>query len=666
MRVSNFTYPSALSLFGTLVLLGSLDACKVRGSSALQSEETILDPIVVNLRKGEIQLFPNESYSRDTRWVTSMVYEPLAIFNPIDQRRIPILAKIIDDLEDGSGLTVELKRNITWHPFTARGIEAIMPWLSPTQQEAPDDKKKEKIQYTFSAEDVLFTYRLLANAQMDQFEPYRIYFNKGMKVAIGKTSDEVNAMPGVSVFDVTSTKIKTPAEIERDKYKYPSKEPMRKLEDTEQPKPEDLPYFVKITWDGPHRVAARNILQIPILPKHILERDISRFDTTSFVNGFLSEQMIGTGPLLHKAAKPFIRTPSRNLSSLVLTKNPEYKREHPPEPRFEEVRFFEGEEGVDFFEDSDFAEQMRTSPVDDKKRRESLETGYYFISYNPLSRISFSSATQAMYRGPKEKARPATWQPPAFTDKRLRDALAYAVDYDAMYRDVFHNEGIRVTGPFPPGTPYAEPATAPIKTNVAKSKQLLIDAGWRKTYAGDLIPPSNICAPPTVCSNRIFLGFDASSVLASRIAGQLVGDWNRLGFKVELSPIENGKERDFKNNYTFEKHMMYRDYDVVVGFRNYPPLGEVCLQWHTVRQGEPATMNFASFSDPSVDKACDELERIGIDEMFPEMTEAYKLIHRQVNKAHPMTFLFAPPTVAVISKKVESFDSVYSPLDLIY
>jgi peptide/nickel transport system substrate-binding protein len=99
-----------------------------------------------------------------------------------------------------------------------------------------------------------------------------------------------------------------------------------------------------------------------------------------------------------------------------------------------------------------------------------------------------------------------------FTDVRVRQALAYAVDRKSLVENVLLNSAVLDDSMFPPGIPgYHVPATT-YAFDPDKARQLLREAGYDGT--------------PVKLSTR------ADAVLASEITQALVGQLKDVGFSV--------------------------------------------------------------------------------------------------------------------------------------
>ena len=79
---------------------------------------------------------------------------------------------------------------------------------------------------------------------------------------------------------------------------------------------------------------------------------------------------------------------------------------------------------------------------------------------------------------------------PILKDKRVRQAMNYAVNKDAIIRDILKGTAIVSTGPhLPVYGPYHEEKTAQYPYDPAKAKALLKEAGYPNGFDADLLRP---------------------------------------------------------------------------------------------------------------------------------------------------------------------------------
>ena len=68
---------------------------------------------------------------------------------------------------------------------------------------------------------------------------------------------------------------------------------------------------------------------------------------------------------------------------------------------------------------------------------------------------------------------------PLFSDKRVRTALALAIDHQYLIDKILKGFAVPATGPMGVGSPYASPKLKPMPYDPEKALNLLFDAGWK-------------------------------------------------------------------------------------------------------------------------------------------------------------------------------------------
>ena len=110
---------------------------------------------------------------------------------------------------------------------------------------------------------------------------------------------------------------------------------------------------------------------------------------------------------------------------------------------------------------------------------------------------------------------------PPFTDKRVRQAMAYALDVDAMTNELLGGIGKRAQAPIP-STVFGFAPQTPYKYDPAKAKQLLADAGYGGGNELDLI------------------WHPGGGPQIQEIAQSVISYWNAVGVKVKNDQQEQG------------------------------------------------------------------------------------------------------------------------------
>jgi peptide/nickel transport system substrate-binding protein len=111
-----------------------------------------------------------------------------------------------------------------------------------------------------------------------------------------------------------------------------------------------------------------------------------------------------------------------------------------------------------------------------------------------------------------------------FTDRRVRQALNFAVNKEAITRDILKGTGIVATGPLLPGTWAYEPGVKKYPYDAATARRLLQEAGYPSGFEVELWVPESGS------------GMQAPVEMATVIQANLAG----VGVKANLKTMEWG------------------------------------------------------------------------------------------------------------------------------
>ncbi|MHB8644269.1 MAG: ABC transporter substrate-binding protein [Thermomicrobiales bacterium] len=209
---------------------------------------------------------------------------------------------------------------------------------------------------------------------------------------------------------------------------------------------------------------------------------------------------------------------------------------------------------------------------------------------------------------------------PPFTDARVRQAMAYALDEDAIVKDLLGGIGTRATAPIPANVFGSTPQT-PYAYDPAKAKQLLADAGYTGGTELDMIwSPSG-------------------GTLIQEISQTLISYWNAVGIKVKSDQQEPGVWLD--NLIKLNWDMDLQTNSVLTGDADF-----------TLRRLYVTSANRNGYGNPDLDKllndaaaTVDQKQRANI------YAQADKLIWDQAVGIYPFDLLLN----WVYSKKVQGF-----------
>ncbi|MFA4915181.1 MAG: peptide-binding protein [Syntrophales bacterium] len=358
------------------------------------------------------------------------------------------------------------------------------------------------------------------------------------------------------------------------------------------------PYTFRVTYDKPFAPALMS-WGSAVLPKHLLAgKDITASP--------LTRHPIGTGPYMFKEWSPG--------QKIVLVANPDYFEGRPyiggyimriiPDmaTMFLELRA----NGID---------RMGLTPLQYTRQ---TENNLFRKNFNKYRYLSFSYT----YLGYNLKN-------PMFVDKRVRQAIAYAINKEEIIQGVLLGLGKVATGPFKHGTWPYNPNVKAYPHSPRKAKELLAEAGWKDTD-GDGILDRN--GEPFIFEIITNQGNDVRQKCAEIIQKRLA----EIGIKVKIRVLEWAAfVNDFINKRRFDA--------VILGW-TIPLDPDLYDVWHSSKT-KPEELNFISYKNTEVDEL---LERGRGTFNQKERKKCYDRIQEIMSEEQPYTFLYVPDALPII------------------
>jgi peptide/nickel transport system substrate-binding protein len=216
---------------------------------------------------------------------------------------------------------------------------------------------------------------------------------------------------------------------------------------------------------------------------------------------------------------------------------------------------------------------------------------------------------------------------PPFDDLRVRQALNYAVDVNALLTEVAGGYGVILPGPLSPANLYADPNLMPYGFHPEKAERLLKEAGYRFQDLSFVID-----------------AYGPYVEIAVALAGQL----RTLGMNVI---VRSGDYNVLKPHLlNCERQAFLRDW----GDSAFDPVGYIEAKWHTFVEGTSAGRgNFSCYSNARVD----ELIQAGASESDPEKRKGiYYEMQRLIYEDAPAVFLYVPQEIEAASTLVRNWE----------
>jgi peptide/nickel transport system substrate-binding protein len=184
-------------------------------------------------------------------------------------------------------------------------------------------------------------------------------------------------------------------------------------------------------------------------------------------------------------------------------------------------------------------------------------------------------------------------------DKKVRQALTYAVDRESIITAVMDGNGVVPGGPLPPVSWAADPSLQPFPYDVKKAAQLLEEAGWAKNSKG-------IYEKDGQPLKLTFYGSSGSGLIEG-LTTIVRNNWTTLGVDVDVQLM------DF--NAMLENHVAPGKYDVTFsGFGLGLDPDSMYALFHSSsgtpnEQGLVNGFNRMRYSNPDADKLLEDGRR---------------------------------------------------------
>ncbi|OHB24769.1 MAG: peptide-binding protein [Desulfuromonadaceae bacterium GWC2_58_13] len=366
-------------------------------------------------------------------------------------------------------------------------------------------------------------------------------------------------------------------------------------------------YTFRVTYDKPYAPALGS-WGVSIMPKHLLEH-------TEITKSPLSRMPVGTGPFRFVEWKPG--------ETLVLESNPDYFEGQPyirrvlyriiPDLSTQFLELQSG--GLDFMGLTPIQYQTQTDTLAFKRRFEKyryLAFGYTYLGYN-LNR-------------------------PLFQDKRVRQAIAHAIDKQEIIDGVLLGLGQVATGPYKPDTWVYNPDVRRYPHDAAKAKALFAEAGWRDSDGDGILDKDGQKFSFTIVTNQ---GNDLRVKSGEIIQRRL----QEVGIEVKLRVIEWASFlKEFINPGNFEA--------TILAWSGSPEPDQYDI-WHSSKTG-PRELNFIRFKNPEVDELLEKGRRT-FDQQ--ERKACYDRFQAILAEEQPYTFLYVSEALPVVARRFRGVEA---------
>jgi len=362
-------------------------------------------------------------------------------------------------------------------------------------------------------------------------------------------------------------------------------------------------YTIRLTYKEPFAPGLAS-WGMSIMPKHILEN--ADLNTASF-----SRNPIGTGPYKFKTWK--------TQEKIELEANPDYFQHRPYIDRY--IYRVIPDESTIFLElQTQGLDSAGLTPLQYTRQ---TDTAFFNKHYRKFRLPSFSY-TYLGYNLHNRK----------FMDKRIRQALNYAVDKTEIIRMVLMGLGRPSSGPFVPESWAYNKDVEPAAFDPLKAKELLKEAGWQDTDGDGWLDKDKEKFEFTIITNQ---GNEERAKVAQVIQRRL----KDIGINVKIKIVEwSVFLTEFIDKRNFEA--------VLLGWSlgREPDNYDI---WHSSKTKE-GEFNFIGYKNEEVDRLLTEARRTFDQE---KRKACYREIHRIIYQEQPYMFLYVPDSLSALHSRFQ-------------
>ncbi|MBK6933093.1 MAG: hypothetical protein IPH12_20360 [Saprospirales bacterium] len=230
---------------------------------------------------------------------------------------------------------------------------------------------------------------------------------------------------------------------------------------------------------------------------------------------------------------------------------------------------------------------------------------------------------------------------PRLADKRVRQALAYAIDYNYLLHTVWQGMAERCVSPANPAKPFYARDLTPYPYNIQKAKDLLAAAGWSDSNGNGIVDKE---VNGVRLEMELALMVASASPISSQAAQSIRTTARSAGISIALA------EDDIR---VISQKTRLGEYDLAInGATLFPGLLELYQSFHTKSIGAG---NRYGFSNPEMDRL---IEAIRTEPDDAKRNVLYIWAQHLLFDELPEIFLYSPKQRLVANRR---FQYVLSP-----
>ncbi|MCL1939170.1 MAG: peptide-binding protein [Desulfovibrionaceae bacterium] len=225
---------------------------------------------------------------------------------------------------------------------------------------------------------------------------------------------------------------------------------------------------------------------------------------------------------------------------------------------------------------------------------------------------------------------------PLFSDVRIRQALAHAIDKSDIIQGALLGQGVPTIGPYKPDAWAYNTAITDYPHDPAKALELLAEAGWIKGRDGFLEKEGQRFSFTLLTNQGNEQRIKTAIILQSQLA--------KIGIAVTIRSVEWAA---FLKQFVMPGH-----FDAVILAWTLPHDPDGYDVWHSSRIGNGG-LNFVGYADAGAD-ACLERARSTLDQAVrkKEYDRFQEILHRD----QPYSFLYVPYQLSAVDRRFRGIE----------
>jgi len=307
----------------------------------------------------------------------------------------------------------------------------------------------------------------------------------------------------------------------------------------------------------------------------------------------------------------------------------------------------------DYYEGRPNIDQViyRIIPDSSTMFQELLSGGVDMMNLNPLQylRKSETRRIRENYRKFRYPANGYTYmgynlRSVLFSDKKVRQALAYAIDRQAIIDGILLGLGRPCTGPFSDVSWAYNPHAKNYPYDPERAKRMLSDAGWKRSNTDTILEKNGRPFRFTIMTNQ-------GNTERIRTAEIIQQNFKKVGIDVKIRVMEW---------QAFLEQIDNRSFDAMIlgwGMGRDPDIYDI---WHSskTKKGE---YNFISYKNGEIDRLLIAGRRT-FD--IAKRKKIYYRIHAILADEQPYAFLYVPDATPIVHRRFKGIE--VAPLGIMY